>query len=224
MGVQNWYMLEKKLMWVLSLNQLGHFASASEAHLFAVVGRHHGSCFVQATAVGFQVAADQNHGGFWPDEHQVDEGVVDTRIRLTWVVWLGGGDSKAKKMETHMLKNGDVDADIKMWKNTRVQEKEGDKSISYSFVSFISSFVWGQPTDWKLNCHSNLRCDDIPPVRSASRVLWNWQPGLCQAQTAKTLPDWWLNPTLLKNMKVNWDHEIPNIWKTCSKPPPSFVV
>ena len=29
-------------------------------------------------------------------------------------------------------------------------------------------------------------------------------------------------PTALKNMKVNWDDEIPNIWKhdnKCSKPP-----
>ena len=24
---------------------------------------------------------------------------------------------------------------------------------------------------------------------------------------------WWLNPTPLKNMKVNWDDELPNIWK-----------
>ena len=37
---------------------------------------------------------------------------------------------------------------------------------------------------------------------------------------------WWLNPTPLKNMKVNWDDEIPNIWKNrkCSKPPTSWVL
>ena len=38
----------------------------------------------------------------------------------------------------------------------------------------------------------------------------------------------WLvvEPTPLKNMKVNWDDEIPNIWenKKCSKPPISYVV
>ena len=30
----------------------------------------------------------------------------------------------------------------------------------------------------------------------------------------------------LKNMKVNWDDELPNIWenKTCSKPPTSYIV
>ena len=32
---------------------------------------------------------------------------------------------------------------------------------------------------------------------------------------------WWLSPTPLKNRKVSWDDEIPNIWKNrkCSKPP-----
>ena len=31
-------------------------------------------------------------------------------------------------------------------------------------------------------------------------------------------------PTPLRNMKVNWDDDIPNIWenKTCSKPPTRF--
>ena len=31
-------------------------------------------------------------------------------------------------------------------------------------------------------------------------------------------------PTPLKNMKVNWDDDIPNIWKnkTCSKPPTRY--
>ena len=24
---------------------------------------------------------------------------------------------------------------------------------------------------------------------------------------------WWLNPTPLKNMKINWDDEIPKIWR-----------
>ena len=34
---------------------------------------------------------------------------------------------------------------------------------------------------------------------------------------------WWLKPTPLKNMKVNWDDDILNIWenKKCSKPPTS---
>jgi len=27
------------------------------------------------------------------------------------------------------------------------------------------------------------------------------------------LSGWWLSPTPLKNMKVNWDDDIPNIWK-----------
>ena len=33
-------------------------------------------------------------------------------------------------------------------------------------------------------------------------------------------------PTPLKNMKVSWDYDIPNIWKnkTCSKPPTSHGV
>ena len=26
-------------------------------------------------------------------------------------------------------------------------------------------------------------------------------------------PGWWLSPTPRKNMKVNWDDDIPNIWK-----------
>jgi hypothetical protein len=26
-------------------------------------------------------------------------------------------------------------------------------------------------------------------------------------------PGWWLSPTPLKNMKVSWDDEVPNIWK-----------
>ena len=29
-----------------------------------------------------------------------------------------------------------------------------------------------------------------------------------------TLTGWWLNPTPLKNIKVSWDYEIPNRWKT----------
>jgi len=35
---------------------------------------------------------------------------------------------------------------------------------------------------------------------------------------------WWLSPTPLKNMKVSWDYDIPNIWKNkrCSKPPISI--
>ena len=34
----------------------------------------------------------------------------------------------------------------------------------------------------------------------------------------------WATP--LKNLKVNWDDEIPNIWenKTCSKPPTSVFI
>ena len=32
---------------------------------------------------------------------------------------------------------------------------------------------------------------------------------------------WWLSPTPLKNMKVSWDYDVPNIWKkTCSKHQP----
>ena len=33
-------------------------------------------------------------------------------------------------------------------------------------------------------------------------------------------------PTPLKNMKVSWDYDIPNIWKikTCSKPPTSYCI
>ena len=36
-----------------------------------------------------------------------------------------------------------------------------------------------------------------------------------------TYSGWWLSPTPLKNMKVNWGDDIPNIWKNvkCSKPP-----
>ena len=39
------------------------------------------------------------------------------------------------------------------------------------------------------------------------------------------LSGWWLNPTPLKNVKVTWDDDIPNIWKNkkCSKPPTSSV-
>jgi hypothetical protein len=35
-----------------------------------------------------------------------------------------------------------------------------------------------------------------------------------------TISGWWY-PTHLKNIKVSWDDEIPNIWKNkkCSKPP-----
>ena len=28
------------------------------------------------------------------------------------------------------------------------------------------------------------------------------------------LAGWWFQPTPLKNMKVSWDDDIPNIWKT----------
>ena len=28
----------------------------------------------------------------------------------------------------------------------------------------------------------------------------------------------------LKNMKVRWDDDIPNIWKKCSKPPTSYII
>jgi hypothetical protein len=36
------------------------------------------------------------------------------------------------------------------------------------------------------------------------------------------LTGWWLSPTPLKNMKVSWDYDVPNIWKnkTCSKHQP----
>ena len=36
---------------------------------------------------------------------------------------------------------------------------------------------------------------------------------------------WWLSPTPLKNMKVSWDDDIPNMWKKTksSKPPTSQV-
>ena len=30
-------------------------------------------------------------------------------------------------------------------------------------------------------------------------------------------------PTPVKNMKVNWDDENPNIWEKCSKPSTSYV-
>ena len=31
-------------------------------------------------------------------------------------------------------------------------------------------------------------------------------------------------PTPPKNMKVNWDYDIPNIWKKCSKPPTRLLI
>jgi len=36
---------------------------------------------------------------------------------------------------------------------------------------------------------------------------------------------WWLSPTPLKNRKVSWDDDIPNMWKKpkSSKPPTSQV-
>jgi hypothetical protein len=36
---------------------------------------------------------------------------------------------------------------------------------------------------------------------------------------------WLVVSTPLKDMKVSWDYEIPNIWKneTCSKPPTSWI-
>ena len=30
-------------------------------------------------------------------------------------------------------------------------------------------------------------------------------------------------PTPPKNMKVNWDEDVPNIWKKCSKPPTRYT-
>jgi hypothetical protein len=50
-----------------------------------------------------------------------------------------------------------------------------------------------------------------PPVRSGAMIAGILVGGI---------------PTPLKNMKVSWDDEIPNIWKnkTCSKPPTSEVL
>jgi hypothetical protein len=55
---------------------------------------------------------------------------------------------------------------------------------------------------------------------SALYAGWTWYfPGFRSS-------GWWLSPTPLKNMKVNWDDDIPNVWKNreCSKPPTSHLI
>ena len=50
----------------------------------------------------------------------------------------------------------------------------------------------------------------------------NWSTKRLAARAVVSKESWLVvEPTLLKNMKVNWDDEIPNIWeyKKCSKPP-----
>ena len=58
---------------------------------------------------------------------------------------------------------------------------------------------WNKPSIWR-----------YPP--------WLWKP-------PDILSGWWARATPLKNMKVNWDDDIPNIWenKKCSKPPTSYT-
>ena len=55
-------------------------------------------------------------------------------------------------------------------------------------------------------------------------LRWSWSCGAKRA--VWTLSGWWARATPLKNMKVNWDDDIPNIWenKKCSKPPTSYHV
>ena len=58
-----------------------------------------------------------------------------------------------------------------------------------------------------------------PPFRRKGGVavhpmpnnISKWNQPFRILQKSKEISGWWLNPTPLKTMKVNWDDEIPNI-------------
>ena len=63
-----------------------------------------------------------------------------------------------------------------------------------------------------------------PPLYGPSHSFTRWRPPCCFLRpTNVNLVGGW--PTPLKNMKISWDDDIPNIWKVikfhCSKPPTS---
>ena len=64
---------------------------------------------------------------------------------------------------------------------------------------------------------------DFPLSQPIDKKIGLKQRGIHQpGQTEGSgITGWWLFSTPLKNMKVTWDDDIPNIWKNekCSKPP-----
>ena len=76
----------------------------------------------------------------------------------------------------------------------------------------------GQPSSTKPQCDVGMWLE-IEPGSSTKNAVFSMS--FCRLQDI--LVGGWATP--LKNMKVNWDDEIPNIWenKKCSKPPTSIL-
>ena len=77
------------------------------------------------------------------------------------------------------------------------------------------------PTPW-LHLGPKPSTDDPAGKTGYSRM----PPFVCLRilrDTHNSITGWWFQPTPLKNIKVSWDDDIPNIWKviiqSCSKPP-----
>ena len=71
---------------------------------------------------------------------------------------------------------------------------------------------WKSHDDWSICCRQICQCFRGYSLQSTA-IKW-WIP-----EAKQHLVGGWATP--LKNMKVNWDDDIPNIWenKKCSKPP-----
>ena len=99
------------------------------------------------------------------------------------------------------------------------------------FTNLISSAICGwflQFTGIANETIKPLPCSPCsywrPPLYGPSHSFTRWRPPCCFLRpTNVNLVGGW--PTPLKNMKISWDDDIPNIWKVikfhCSKPPTS---
>ena len=73
--------------------------------------------------------------------------------------------------------------------------------------------------------YESLRCSPGRTCQVWQGRAWNsWAtqlPNSLPLSWVIIITGWWLSPTPLKNMKVKWDDDIPNIWKNKkgSKPP-----